>query len=60
MCNLEEIAMDEKTLAALRGSISKWEGIVAGTMQDSGASNCPLCKKFRKKGGRLLIVISCN
>jgi hypothetical protein len=38
--------MDDATLAALRGSIGKWEAIVAGTGQDSGCDNCPLCKKF--------------
>ncbi len=38
--------MDEKTLIALQGSIAKWEGIVAGTVQDDGALNCPLCQMF--------------
>lgn len=38
--------MDEKTLTALKGSIAKWEGIVAGTMEDNGPDNCPLCKEF--------------
>ena len=38
--------MDEATLEALRGSIAKWEGIVAGTMVDKGMDNCPLCALF--------------
>ena len=38
--------MPEHTLTALRGSISKWEGILAGTIQDEGPRNCPLCKLF--------------
>lgn len=43
----EEIApMDTETLKALRGSIAKWEGIVAGTVADEGGENCPLCQMF--------------
>lgn len=38
--------MDDKTLSALRGSISKWRAIVDGTGADEGASNCPLCEAF--------------
>jgi hypothetical protein len=38
--------VDESTLAALKGSIAKWEAIVAGTGTDDGANNCPLCQKF--------------
>lgn len=38
--------MDAKTLKALKGSIKKWEGIVAGTTTDLGANNCPLCRLF--------------
>jgi hypothetical protein len=38
--------MDAKTLEALRGSIKKWEGIVAGTTMDLGPANCPLCQRF--------------
>lgn len=30
----------------LKGSIRKWEGVVAGTIQDLGYDNCPLCKEF--------------
>lgn len=35
--------MDKKTLKALKGSIKKWEKIVAGTGTDKGMDNCPLC-----------------
>jgi hypothetical protein len=38
--------MDERTLTALKGSIAKWEGIVAGTVDDDGPNNCPLCQEF--------------
>lgn len=38
--------MDCKTLAALKGSIAKWEAIIAGTDADMGSRNCPLCKVF--------------
>lgn len=38
--------MNKKTLAALKGSIEKWEKIVAGTGGDDGADNCPLCQLF--------------
>lgn len=38
--------MDERTLTALRGSIQKWEAIVAGTGADHGMDNCPLCQEF--------------
>lgn len=38
--------MDTKTLEALRGSIHKWEKIVAGTGEDLGCKNCPLCQLF--------------
>lgn len=38
--------MDAKTLKALKGSIRKWEAIVAGTGADKGGKNCPLCKLF--------------
>jgi hypothetical protein len=41
--------MDEKTLTALQGSISKWEAIVAGTGDDLGTDNCPLCLEFADK-----------
>jgi hypothetical protein len=40
------MTMDERTLTALRGSIAKWEGIVAGTAKNEGAGNCPLCQLF--------------
>ena len=38
--------MNAKTLEALRGSILKWERIVAGTGKDLGWTNCPLCLLF--------------
>lgn len=38
--------MDSKTLEALRGSIRKWTGIVAGTAEDEGHKDCPLCQMF--------------
>ena len=38
--------MDKRTLTVLKGSIKKWEGIVAGTIEDKGIENCPLCKEF--------------
>ena len=38
--------MNRKTLVALKGSISKWEKIVAGTGVDDGYRNCPLCALF--------------
>lgn len=38
--------MDERTLTALKGSIAKWEAIVAGTGEDLGSDNCPLCAEF--------------
>lgn len=38
--------MDAETLAALKGSIAKWEAIVAGTGREDGPNNCPLCKMF--------------
>lgn len=38
--------MDAETLKALKGSIKKWRGIVAGTEIDHGSDNCPLCQLF--------------
>lgn len=35
-----------KVRKALRGSIKKWEDIVAGTTEDLGAKNCALCHMF--------------
>jgi hypothetical protein len=40
--------MNPKTLTALRGSIKKWRGIVAGKIIDGGVGDCPLCKLFRQ------------
>lgn len=36
--------MKKETLKALKGSIKKWEEVVAGTGGDDGAENCPLCE----------------
>ena len=41
--------MDARTLTALKGSIAKWEAIVAGTGKDLGTENCPLCEEFYQK-----------
>ena len=38
--------MKAKTLKALKGSIAKWEGILAGTGEDDGTDSCPLCGLF--------------
>lgn len=38
--------MTPETLEALKGSIKKWEAIVDGTGEDTGANNCPLCQLF--------------
>lgn len=38
--------MTPETLAALQGSIVKWENIVAGKDTDKGGDNCPLCQMF--------------
>ena len=44
-------AMDAATLEALRGSIKKWERIVAGTGVCRGVDNCPLCRRFHAAYG---------
>ena len=38
--------MNAKTLEALLGSIAKWQAIIAGTAEDYGRTNCPLCQMF--------------
>lgn len=38
--------MKKSTLKALKGSIKKWEKIVAEKGLDEGIGNCPLCAKF--------------
>ena len=43
--------MDDKTKKALLGSIKKWEAIVAGTGEDDGENNCPLCELFHPHMG---------
>lgn len=40
--------MDDEKLNALQGSIAKWEAIVAGTGEDHGWKNCPLCVMFNQ------------
>ena len=42
--------MDAETLAALKGSIAKWDAIAAGTGADRGGKNCPLCAMFCQYG----------
>jgi hypothetical protein len=39
--------MNEETLHALRGSIEKWERIVAGAA-NNGPDDCPLCAMFNR------------
>ena len=41
--------MSKHAETALRGSIAKWEAIVAGTGTDRGGANCPLCEVFYDK-----------
>jgi hypothetical protein len=38
--------MSKRALRALRGSIRKWEAIVARTGVDEGSMNCPLCAAY--------------
>jgi hypothetical protein len=38
--------MDAKTLAALEGSIKKWEAIVDKRRPNRGGADCPLCHLF--------------
>jgi len=51
--------MDAETLEALKGSIAKWEAIVAGTGVDNGPENCPLCQRFRDATGRNVTCDGC-
>lgn len=41
--------MEQRALKALKGSIRKWEKIVAGTGRDKGGDNCPLCLEFNDR-----------
>lgn len=41
--------MNYRALEALKGSIRKWEKIVAGTEGDEGTHNCPLCQEFYRQ-----------
>ena len=38
--------MDDKTIKALQGSITKWDRIAKGEIRDRGTDNCPLCAVF--------------
>ena len=38
--------MKPETLAALQGSIEKWEKVVDGTGTEDSYRNCPLCQAF--------------
>lgn len=38
--------MSKRAEKALRGSIKKWEGILAGKTRDKQSDNCPLCQTF--------------
>ena len=42
--------MDKATREALLGSIEKWRRIVAGTGEDLGWKNCPLCTMYYHGG----------
>jgi len=42
--------MDNRTLNALRDSITKWERIVNGTGENLGVFNCALCHEFNNPG----------
>lgn len=42
--------MDDATREALLGSIEKWRRIVAGTGEDLGWENCPLCTMYYHGG----------
>ena len=43
-----EKPMPARTLKALKGSVRKWEKIVAGDMVDKADANCPLCQMFAR------------
>ena len=43
------MTMPAKTLKALQGSIEKWEKVAAGTEEDKGKFDCPLCHEFLNK-----------
>lgn len=46
MSNPTSEQMTPVAFEALKGSIAKWEAITAGTEDDLGQLNCPLCKIF--------------
>jgi hypothetical protein len=39
-------SLRDRQIEALKGSIKKWEEIVAGTGVDKGTENCPCCEAF--------------
>jgi hypothetical protein len=43
-------AMDAETLEALRGSIAKWERVVADNIDGTYWKDCPLCLTFWDRG----------
>lgn len=45
------VLMNTDTLKALKGSIAKWERIVAALDSDRGVYNCPLCTLFHPMMG---------
>lgn len=50
MSHTETASMDAETLEALKGSITKWELVLAGKENGNCRSNCPLCTKFYRDG----------
>lgn len=42
--------MQKETLKALKGSIKKWEDVIAGRIADKGPRNCALCQLFIARG----------
>lgn len=55
----EKKKMDYETLEALKGSITKWEKILAHEVEDDGPINCPLCVKFNTITNELGICGGC-
>ena len=37
----------QRQIEALEKSIEKWDGIVAGTVEDQAGGNCECCKQFK-------------
>lgn len=51
--------MDKTALNALRGSIKKWEKIIACTEVDRGPDNCPLCLEYNTVGKDSFDCVGC-